>query len=102
MLWHGELLDERIFARPIRPVVIFKWEPKDYPSCFMYAYSAKRHKRKGCQAYLAYVMDTQKEGKKLNEVPIMNEFPNLLPKDLTSLPPPRELEFTIDLVLKQL
>nr|KYP33904.1 Retrovirus-related Pol polyprotein from transposon 17.6 [Cajanus cajan] len=36
---------------------------------------------------------------KLDEIPLVREFPEVFPKDVCSLPPERETEFSIDLVL---
>ena len=35
---------------------------------------------------------------KLEDIPIVREYPDVFPEDLPSLPPEREVEFTIDLV----
>ena len=34
----------------------------------------------------------------LSEIPLVSEFPKVFPKDMSSLPPEREIEFSIDLV----
>ncbi|XP_023732608.1 uncharacterized protein LOC111880411 [Lactuca sativa] len=61
---------------------------------------ARKFISKGCSIYLAYTVDTSKEEKKsVNEVPVVNEYPNVFPDDLPVLPPDRQVEFRIDLVL---
>nr|GEV66124.1 putative reverse transcriptase domain-containing protein [Tanacetum cinerariifolium] len=35
---------------------------------------------------------------KLEDIPVVREFPGVLPEDLSSLPPSREMEFRIDLI----
>ena len=50
--------------------------------------------RKGCQGYLAYVVETGKEGTMVDEIPVVREFPD----DIVGLPLKREVEFTIDLI----
>ena len=35
---------------------------------------------------------------KLEDIPIVREYPDVFPEDLPGLPPEREVEFTIDLV----
>nr|GEW54162.1 retrotransposon protein, putative, unclassified [Tanacetum cinerariifolium] len=37
--------------------------------------------------------------KRLKDIPIVNEFPNVFPEDLPSLPPIRQVEFQINLIL---
>nr|GEV65512.1 hypothetical protein [Tanacetum cinerariifolium] len=39
------------------------------------------------------------EGKRLEDVPIVRDFPELFPKDLPGIPPARHVEFQINLVL---
>ena len=45
-------------------------------------------------------METRKEGTILDEIPIVREFPDVFPDDMARLPPEREVEFTIDLILR--
>ena len=54
--------------------------------------------RKGCQGYLAYVVETVKEGTLVDEIPVVREFPDVFLDDIVGLPPEREVEFTIDLI----
>ena len=37
--------------------------------------------------------------KKIEDIPVVQEFPDIFPEDLPGMPPDRELEFAIDLVL---
>ncbi|GAV90343.1 RVP_2 domain-containing protein [Cephalotus follicularis] len=60
---------------------------------------ASRYLEKGCEGYLAYVIDRRKEkGLRLEEIPVVYEFPDVFPNDLRSLPPKRSMEFVIDLI----
>ena len=54
--------------------------------------------RKGCQGYLAYVVETEKEGTLVDEIPVVREFPDVFQDDIAGLPPDREAGFTIDLI----
>ena len=54
--------------------------------------------RKRCEAYLAYVMNTEMSELKLESVPIVFEFPDVFPEELPGLPPNREIEFANDLL----
>ncbi|GJZ34808.1 putative reverse transcriptase domain-containing protein [Tanacetum coccineum] len=40
------------------------------------------------------------EGKQIKDVPIVQDFPEVFPKDLPGLPPARPVEFQIDLILR--
>ncbi|XP_021984855.1 uncharacterized protein LOC110880686 [Helianthus annuus] len=50
----------------------------------------------GSRAYLAYVVDARQTLPKLEDVEIMNEFPDVFPEELPGLPPEREIEFRIE------
>ena len=53
---------------------------------------------KGCEGYLAVVKDTPMGESHIEDVPVVCEFPDVFPEELSGLPPPREVEFTIELV----
>ncbi|GJY66162.1 hypothetical protein Tco_0468400 [Tanacetum coccineum] len=57
---------------------------------------------KGCQVFLVHVTTKETEDKskkkRLEDVPIIRDFPEVFPKDLPGLPPTRQVEFQIDLV----
>nr|XP_017239592.1 PREDICTED: uncharacterized protein LOC108212378 [Daucus carota subsp. sativus] len=65
---------------------------------FLTVIEAQKLLRKGCEAYLAHVIDTKKEAPRLEEVPIVNEFSEVFPEELPGLPPDREIEFSIELI----
>ena len=44
-----------------------------------------------------HILLTEKEGQKLNNLLLVNEFTDVFLKDLLGLPPDREIEFSIDL-----
>lgn len=49
---------------------------------------ARRYLQHGCFEFLAYVVDTEVEGKKImDDVPIVREFPSVFPEHLLGLPP---------------
>ena len=62
------------------------------------ALRAKHLVRKGCQGYLAHVVDTRKEVLKLDDILVVREFPNVFPEDLPGILVDREFEFSIDVL----
>ncbi|KAD7480443.1 hypothetical protein E3N88_03579 [Mikania micrantha] len=50
------------------------------------------------QSFLAYVIDNEKVVQKLEDVPIVREFPDVFPDDLPGIPSDRDVEFRIDLI----
>nr|GEY53304.1 reverse transcriptase domain-containing protein [Tanacetum cinerariifolium] len=57
---------------------------------------------KGCDVFLAHITTKEakdkSKGKRLEDVSIVKEFPEVFPKDLSGIPPARQVEFEIDLV----
>ena len=84
--------------RPGKLEVKFRGLRRELSSCMISAMAAQRMMHKGCQGYLAYVVETSKEGTILDEIPVVREFPDVFPDDIVGLPPEREVEFTIDLI----
>ena len=62
------------------------------------ALQAWKSLKKGCQCFLATVVDTKKEEMKIQDVPGVNEFIDVFPEDLPGVPPDREIEFMIELL----
>nr|GEX88678.1 putative reverse transcriptase domain-containing protein [Tanacetum cinerariifolium] len=56
----------------------------------------------GCDVFLAHITTKEakdkSEGKRLKDVPIVRDFPEVFPKELPGIPPARQVEFQIDLV----
>ncbi|GKF47742.1 hypothetical protein Tco_0137544, partial [Tanacetum coccineum] len=57
---------------------------------------------KGCPVFLENVntkeIEDKSKKKRLEDVPIVWDFPDVFPEDLLGLPPTRQVEFQIDLV----
>ncbi|GJT90933.1 putative reverse transcriptase domain-containing protein [Tanacetum coccineum] len=62
----------------------------------------KKYMQKGFPIFLAYVtakeVEDKSKKKRLEDVPIVKDFPYVFPEDLPGLPPTRQVEFQIDLV----
>ena len=86
------------FHRPGKFEVKFRGICRELSSSMISAMAAQSMLRKGCQSYLAYVVETGKEGTLVDEIPVVREFPDVFPNDIAGLPPDREVEFTIDLI----
>nr|GEX41086.1 reverse transcriptase domain-containing protein [Tanacetum cinerariifolium]GEX41582.1 reverse transcriptase domain-containing protein [Tanacetum cinerariifolium] len=63
---------------------------------------AQEYMAKGCQIFLAHISakkeEDKLEGKQLKDIPIVRDFPEVLPENLPGLPPTRLVEFQIDLI----
>nr|GEX71007.1 putative reverse transcriptase domain-containing protein [Tanacetum cinerariifolium] len=62
----------------------------------------QRYLLKKCPIFLAHVTTKQAEDKskdkRLEDVPIVQDFPEVFPEDFSGIPPTRQVEFQIDLV----
>ncbi|GJR74906.1 putative reverse transcriptase domain-containing protein [Tanacetum coccineum] len=62
----------------------------------------QKYMEKGFPIFLAHVttkeIEDKSERKRLEDVPIVQDFPEVFPEDLPGLPPTRQVEFQIDLV----
>ena len=65
------------------------------PTCVISALKVKRLLQKGCEAYIAHVIDTSVSEVNLENVLVICEFLDVFPDYLPGLPPNRELEFGI-------
>ena len=84
------------FHKPGKLEVKFKGMRRELSSNMISAMAAQRMLRKGCQGYLAYVVETEQEGTLVEEILVVREFPDVFPDDIAGLPPDREVEFTIN------
>nr|GEY50090.1 reverse transcriptase domain-containing protein [Tanacetum cinerariifolium] len=59
---------------------------------------ARKYIENGCELFLAQVTGTVSKVKRVEDVPVIHDFPEVFPEDLPGLPPPRQVEFRIDLI----
>ena len=57
---------------------------------------ARRSLNKGCQGFLAYVINSEVEPIDAQSIPIARKYPDVFSRELPGLPPEREVEFTIE------
>ncbi|GJW60410.1 putative reverse transcriptase domain-containing protein [Tanacetum coccineum] len=81
-------------------IIGMDWLAK-YQAVIMCAEKIK-YMEKGFPIFLAHVttkeVEDKSEKKRLEDVPIVQDFPEVFPEDLPGLPPTRQVEFQIDLV----
>ena len=87
-----------VFRLPGEPELMFRGDSLSAPPSLISMIRARRLLSKGCSGYLACVQEVRRELPRLEQVPVVGEFPDVFPDDLAGLPPDREIEFTIDLV----
>ncbi|GJS76963.1 putative reverse transcriptase domain-containing protein [Tanacetum coccineum] len=60
---------------------------------------ASKYIERGHQLFVAHVTEKEPKEKRLEDVPVIRDFPEVFPDDLPGLPPPRQVEFKIELEL---
>ena len=86
------------FEKPGYPKLEFIVDRRILPTCVISALEAKRLLLKGCESYLAHVVDTSVIEVNLENVLVVCEFPDVFLEDLSGLLPDRELDFGIEVL----
>ena len=90
---------EVVFKPPSESKFLFKASYLPFMPRVISCIQANRLLRKGCQRFLASVVDLQSRDLEIRDIPIVRQFSNVFPNDLPGLPLDREIEFSIDLLL---
>ena len=77
--------------------VTFIGERSNHLSNVIFFATARTMVRKGCEAYLAYVIDTKKVEPSLSDIPTVCDYQDVFSEELSGLPPQREIEFQLTL-----
>ena len=87
-----------VFKKPGYPKLEFESGRRILPTCVISTLEARRLLHKGCKTYLAHVIDKSSFVVTVENVPMVCEFLDVFPEDLTSLPPNKEFKFEIELL----
>ena len=63
------------------------------------AMQARRFIRKGCETFLAMILDSKRDQVNIENIPVVREFPDVFPEELPSIPLEREVDLAIEIVL---
>ncbi|XP_071923240.1 uncharacterized protein [Coffea arabica] len=85
------------FHIPGEPILQLDVRGKLASSTLIFGIQARKLLHKGARGYLAMLINVSVDQLKVENVPVVCEFPEVFPEKLTSLPPEREIEFKIDL-----
>ncbi|KAD5318373.1 hypothetical protein E3N88_18319 [Mikania micrantha] len=91
--------EHKIITIPLtndKKMVVIGHKVRELPHIISYA-KTEKYSRKGNITYLAYVI-TKKEDAVPKEIPIVSEYLDVFPEELPGVPPPRQVEFRIDLI----
>ena len=59
---------------------------------------AMRLMRKGCETFLALILDSKRSQVNVEKILVVREFPDVFPEDLLSIPLEREVDLSIEII----
>nr|GEW91075.1 hypothetical protein [Tanacetum cinerariifolium] len=59
---------------------------------------ARKYVERGCHLFLTHVMESKSKEKRMEDVLVICDFPEVFPEEFPGQPPPRQVKFQIDLV----
>ena len=62
------------------------------------AMQARRLLRKGCESFLALVLDSKRGQIELENILVVKDFPDVFPEELRGIPPIREVDLSIEIL----
>ena len=62
------------------------------------AMQARRFMRKGCETFLAVILDSKRGQVDVEKIPVVREFLDVLPEELPGIPLKREMDLAIEIV----
>jgi hypothetical protein len=86
------------FCRSGEDILMFKGEKLEEENCLISGMKARKLLYKSCTSYLAYLLNKPSEPGEIEKVPVVREYLDVFPVELTEVPPDREVELAIDLM----
>ncbi|GJU99658.1 putative reverse transcriptase domain-containing protein [Tanacetum coccineum] len=98
--YHARIIyDEKVIHIPINgETLIIRGDQSKTQLNLISCIKTKRYISRGCQVFVIQVMEKKSDEKRLEDIPVVREFPKVFPEDLPGLPPIRQVEFQIDLI----
>ncbi|GJT11459.1 putative reverse transcriptase domain-containing protein [Tanacetum coccineum] len=98
--YHAKILcNEKVVHIPINgETLIIRGDQSKTRLNLISCIKTKRYISRGCQVFMIQVMEKKSDEKRLEDIPVVKEFPDVFPEDLPGLPPVRQVEFQIDLI----
>ena len=62
------------------------------------AMKARRFLRKGCETFLALILDSKRGQVDMEKIPVVREFSNVFPKEFPGIPLEREVDLSVEIV----
>nr|GEU59912.1 putative reverse transcriptase domain-containing protein [Tanacetum cinerariifolium] len=97
---HAKILcDEKVIHIPIDgETLIIRGDRSKTRLNLISCIKTERYISRGCQNFMIQVMEKKVDEKRLEDIPVVKEFPDIFLENLPGLPPVRQVEFQIDLI----
>ncbi|GKB48462.1 putative reverse transcriptase domain-containing protein [Tanacetum coccineum] len=99
--YHARIIcDEKVVHIPIDgETLIIRGDRSKTRLNLISCIKTERYISRGCQVFIIQVTEKKKsDEKRLEDIPVVREFPEVFPENLPGLPPVRQVEFQIDLI----
>ncbi|GJS96430.1 putative reverse transcriptase domain-containing protein [Tanacetum coccineum] len=98
--YHARIIcDEKVVHIPIDgETLIIRGDQSKTRLNLISCIKTERYISRGCQVFVAQIMEKKSDEKRLEDIPVVREFLEVFPEDLPGLPPVRQVEFQIDLI----
>ncbi|GJZ34850.1 putative reverse transcriptase domain-containing protein [Tanacetum coccineum] len=98
--YHARIIcDEKVVHIPIDgETLIIRGDRSKTRLNLMSCIKIERYISRGCQVFIAQVMEKKSDERRREDIPIVREFPEVCPENLPVLPPLHQVEFQIDLI----
>ncbi|GKB96223.1 putative reverse transcriptase domain-containing protein [Tanacetum coccineum] len=99
--YHARIIcDEKVVHIPIDgETLIIRGDRSKTRLSLISCIKTERYISRGYQVFIAQVMEKKSDEKRLEDIPVVREFLEGFPENLPGLPPVRQVEFQIDLIL---
>ncbi|GJV21340.1 reverse transcriptase domain-containing protein [Tanacetum coccineum] len=98
--YHAKILcDEKVVHIPINDeTLIIQGDRSKTQLNLISCIKTKKYISRGCQVFMIQVMEKKADEKRLEDIPVVKEFPDVFLENLPGIPPVRQVEFQIDLI----
>ncbi|GJW10467.1 reverse transcriptase domain-containing protein [Tanacetum coccineum] len=98
--YHARIIcDEKVVHIPIKgETLIIRGDQSKTRISLISCIKTERYISRGCQVFVIQEMEKKSDEKRLEDIPVVREFPEFFPEDLPGLPPVRQVEFQINLI----
>ncbi|GJT60113.1 putative reverse transcriptase domain-containing protein [Tanacetum coccineum] len=98
--YHARIIcDEKVIHIPINgETLIIQGDQSKTRQNLISCIKTERYISWGCQVFIAQVMEKKSDEKRVEDILVVREFPEVFPEDLPSLPPICQVELQIDII----